>query len=74
MALASIGIRMSMSTVKSAEKSLGRVLSRCIPFAKGRYSRIHIGNRYFDMNMSYRLALCKTIAQFMSHNNRRQLP
>ena len=27
-----------------------------------------------DMNMSYRLAFCKTIAQLMSHNNRRQLP
>ena len=27
----------------------------------------------FDMNMSYRLAFCKTIAQLMSHNNRRQL-
>ena len=29
---------------------------------------------FFDMNMSYRLAFCKTIAHFMSHNNRRQLP
>ena len=28
----------------------------------------------FDMNMSYRLAFCKTIAQLMSHNNRRQFP
>jgi len=28
----------------------------------------------FDMNMSYRLAFCKTIAQLMSHNIRRQLP
>ena len=63
-----------MSTAKSAEKSLGRVLWLCIPFAKGRYNRIHIGNRYFEMNMSYRLAFCKTIAQFISHNNCRQLP
>ena len=29
---------------------------------------------FFDMNMSYRLAFCKTIAHLMSHNNRRQLP
>ena len=28
----------------------------------------------FDMNMSYRLPFCETIAHLMSHNNRRQLP
>ena len=26
---------------------------------------------FIDMNMSYRLVFCKTIAQFMSQNNRR---
>jgi len=31
-------------------------------------------NVFIDMNMSYRLAFCKTMTQFMSHKTRRQLP
>jgi len=44
------------------------------PFIDRKFQGESYHRDFFDMNMSYRLAFCKTSAHLMSHNNRRQLP
>ena len=56
----------------SQPRSVEEALKIALPVQEAdRQERFH---ESFDMNMSYRLAFCKTIAHLMSHNNRRQLP